>query len=104
MINPQHACAVEVILLSFICLFFLTSFNSPGLTWRDVQYLIVYTSKSDGFRTYRDKWRTNGAGLRYNHQFGFGIADAEAMVTRAKYWVNVPPQYEETVEPQHTNG
>ena len=98
---------VESLMLYIVChkLYpFMALSNSPDLTWRDVQYLIVYTSKSDGFVSFKDVWRTNGAGLRYNHQFGFGIADAEAMVTRAKHWVNVPPQYEETVEPQDTNG
>ena len=40
---------------------------------------------------------TNGAGLRVSHQFGFGAIDAEAMVTRAQRWVNVPQQRRETV-------
>ena len=65
----------------------------------------MYTSNTDDyFQSSLDEWRTNGAGLRYSHQFGFGVADAEAMVTRAKHWVNVPQQYEDTVEPQTTSG
>ena len=60
-----------------------------------MQYLIVYTSNpnvlmeddEDG-----DLWVTNGAGLRVSHSFGFGAIDAEAMVTRARHWINVPQQ------------
>ena len=40
---------------------------------------------------------TNGAGLRVSHQFGFGAIDAEAMVTRAQRWINVPEQVKQTV-------
>ena len=36
----------------------------------------------------------NGAGILVSHQFGFGVMDAEAMVTRARHWVSVPPQLE----------
>ena len=65
--------------------------HSPDLTWRDVQYLIVYTSnpsKTD------DLYVKNGAGILTSREFGFGVMDAEAMVTRARSWVNVPPQLE----------
>ena len=37
-------------------------------------------------------WMTNGAGIRVSSQFGFGAIDAEAMVTRAREWSNVPSQ------------
>ena len=40
---------------------------------------------------------SNGVGLRVSHQFGFGAIDAEAMVTRAQRWINVPEQRKETV-------
>ena len=63
------------------------------MTWRDVQYLIVYTSKHDALLTKSDDSRTkNAAGLYFSHQFGFGAVDAEAMVTRARHWINVPTQ------------
>ena len=42
-------------------------------------------------------WQTNGAGLRYNSRFGFGIMDAGAMVAAAEEWVNVPEMVSETV-------
>ena len=67
-----------------------TIIYSSDLTWRDVQYLIVYTS--DTTKLKGGEWTTNGAGLRVSSQFGFGAIDAEAMVTRAKNWINVPVQ------------
>ncbi len=55
-----------------------------------MQYLIAYTS--DHTILTGGEWTTNGGGLRVSHKFGFGAIDAEAMVTRAKRWTNVPEQ------------
>ena len=68
--------------------------HSPDLTWRDVQYLIVYTSNIDILTV--DDLATNGAGLKFSHICGFGAIDAEAMVTRARHWTNVPEQLKVT--------
>ena len=59
---------------------------SPELSWRDVQYLIAYTSNSANLE---GEIITNGAGLKVSNQFGFGAIDAEALVTRARYWTPV---------------
>ena len=75
---------------------------SPDLTWRDVQYLIVYTSNTK--ETNATDSVTNGAGLVVSHQVGFGVIDAEAMVTRAQRWTNVPPQVVEEVTPTPASG
>lgn len=75
---------------------------STNLTWRDVQYLIVYTANP--LLTNATTYTTNGAGLMVSHQYGFGVMDAEALVTRARYWVNVPPQLEEHVLPSPLLG
>ena len=69
---------------------------SPDLTWRDIQYLIVYTSNPDPLLGHTDDHFTNGAGLTVSHQFGFGAIDGEAMVTRAQRWTNVPEQIKHT--------
>ena len=63
--------------------------NSPELTWRDVQYLVVYSSNSD-LPQDDAGWRTNGAGLKYSHIFGFGVLDTAVVVNRARYWTTVP--------------
>ena len=73
--------------------------------WRDVyyiQYLIAYSSNPDILTG--DDWVTNGGGLRVSHYFGFGAIDAEAMVTRAKNWTNVPEQHTETVFSTSSSG
>ena len=67
---------------------------SPSLTWRDVQYLIVYTANP---QLTAGPPTINGAGLAVSHQYGFGVMDAEAMVTRARHWINVPPQINNTI-------
>ncbi len=64
---------------------------SPDLTWRDIQYLIIYTSDTTNLLQ-SGEWSVNHAGLKVSPQFGFGAIDAEAMVTRAKHWTNVPEQ------------
>ena len=46
----------------------------------------------------------NGAGLQVSREFGFGVMDAEAMVTRARHWVNVPPQLKDSVTPANDSG
>ena len=55
-----------------------------------MQYLIVYTSNIDILTL--DDVQTNAAGLKFSHSVGFGAIDAEAMVTRARHWINVPEQ------------
>ncbi len=71
---------------------------SPDLTWRDVQYLLVYTSNPDLLVDDGD-WSTNNAGLKFHLHFGFGAVDVEAVVTRARYWENVPTQRSDSVSP-----
>ena len=83
---------------------FLYILYSPRLTWRDIQYLIAYTSNSNSLVSLTDDEFTNGAGLTVSHQFGFGAIDAEAMVTRAQRWENVPAQLSDTITPSVTSG
>ena len=61
---------------------------SRNLTWRDVQHIIVLTSRKDHLQS--PSWITNGAGLQFSHRFGFGVLDAAAIVNRALHWVPVP--------------
>uniref|UniRef100_A0A674NA07 Proprotein convertase subtilisin/kexin type 5b n=1 Tax=Takifugu rubripes TaxID=31033 RepID=A0A674NA07_TAKRU len=61
------------------------------LTWRDVQHIIVKTSKA-GHLSAPD-WKTNAAGYNVSHLYGFGLMDAEAMVKEAERWKQVPAQH-----------
>ena len=80
-----------------IVLWLLCITHSPSLTWRDVQYLIVYTANP--YLTNGTDTQINGVGLSVSRQYGFGVMDAEAMVTRARHWINVPPQMNDSVTP-----
>lgn len=61
------------------------------LTWRDVQHLLVKTSRPLHLKA--ADWKTNAAGLRVSHLYGFGLVNAEAMVLQASRWRNVPEQH-----------
>ncbi|CAL8349422.1 unnamed protein product [Merluccius merluccius] len=61
------------------------------LSWRDVQHLLVKTSRPVHLKA--SDWKTNAAGHRVSHLYGFGLLDAEAMVVEAKRWRSVPPQH-----------
>ncbi|TRY60185.1 hypothetical protein DNTS_003795 [Danionella cerebrum] len=61
------------------------------LTWRDVQHIIVKTSRA-GHLSAPD-WKTNAAGYNVSHLYGFGLMDAEAMVKEAEHWKQVPQQH-----------
>ncbi|QQP54174.1 Uncharacterized protein FKW44_006919 [Caligus rogercresseyi] len=67
---------------------------NPTLTWRDVQHLVVLTSRgSSGNYLKSDDWKTNGAGREYSHSYGFGLMDADAITEMASNWTNVPEQH-----------
>ncbi|XP_029024628.1 proprotein convertase subtilisin/kexin type 5 [Betta splendens] len=69
----------------------LTLEANPLLTWRDVQHIIVRTSKAH--QLVAPDWHVNGAGYKVSHLYGFGLLDAERMVKEAERWKQVPPQH-----------
>ncbi|KAM3849768.1 proprotein convertase subtilisin/kexin type 5-like, partial [Diretmus argenteus] len=64
---------------------------NPLLTWRDVQHIIVKTSRAGHLNAL--DWKTNAAGYNVSHLYGFGLMDAEAMVKEAERWKQVPAQH-----------
>lgn len=77
----------------FLGIFALVLEANPKLSWRDLQHLIVNTSKVTD-RQDRD-WQKNGAGHRVNHKYGFGVLDTAALVAAATSpnWRTVPEQH-----------
>lgn len=63
---------------------------NPKLNWRDFQYITALTAiKVDQ----PSDWELNKAiGKEFSHQYGYGKADAYAMVEMAKTWKPVKPQ------------
>uniref|UniRef100_A0A3P9N2S0 Proprotein convertase subtilisin/kexin type 6-like n=1 Tax=Poecilia reticulata TaxID=8081 RepID=A0A3P9N2S0_POERE len=70
----------------------LTLEANPLLTWRDVQHIIVCTSKAH--HLVAPDWHYNGAGYKVSHLYGFGLLDAESMAKEAERWKQVPAQHE----------
>ncbi|KAF2863372.1 pheromone processing endoprotease KexB [Piedraia hortae CBS 480.64] len=63
---------------------------NPRLTWRDIQWITVLTAIEVD---QPDDWTMNKAvGKRFSHQYGYGKADAWALVETAKNWTSVKPQ------------
>jgi len=61
---------------------------NPNLTWRDVQHILVNTATRNDPGS--AGWFENGAGIFFNHSYGFGRVNATAAVTAAQTWNNVP--------------
>lgn len=82
----------------------LTLQANPALTWRDVQHLIVLTSTRNGFTDSYSDWSKNGMGKEYSQVLGFGLMNAEAMVSQARSWTLVPSQNTVTLSAQTGAG
>jgi len=59
---------------------------NQNLTWRDVQRILATTARQN--HPADPDWKTGG-GIRFNHRYGFGVADADAAVHAAKTWESV---------------
>ena len=57
---------------------------NQNLTWRDVQHILVHSSRKNDAND--SSWNVNGAGLLVSHKFGFGAVDAGAAVSLAENW------------------
>ena len=69
---------------------------NPELSWRDVQHLIVWTSKPFRFKAL--DWELNGVGKHFSHNYGFGLMNAGSLVELAIRWNPVEPQLNCRVE------
>lgn len=64
---------------------------NPELTWRDMQHLVVQSSRYEPLK-HESGWTLNAVGRWVSHKFGYGLMDAEAMVKSALRWKKTPPQ------------
>lgn len=65
---------------------------NPKLTWRDMQYIIVLTSRYTPLSK-EDGWIVNGANRPVSTMFGYGLMDADRMVTFAAKWKSLLEQH-----------
>ena len=63
----------------------------PGLSWRDLQYLILLSSNPRPLQA-ESGWQANSLGRLVSHKFGYGLLDAGSLVRMALNWTNVPGQ------------
>ncbi|XP_045465314.1 furin-like protease 2 isoform X1 [Harmonia axyridis] len=96
-LRPDHICTVEhtgtsasAPLAAGICALALEA--NPSLTWRDMQYLVVLTSRAAPLEK-ETGWISNGMKRKVSHKFGYGLMDASALVNLAEKWTTVPPQH-----------
>jgi subtilisin family serine protease len=61
---------------------------NPNLTYRDVQQILIHSSRHFDFAD--PDVRLNGAGFRVSHNVGFGVPDAGFAVRLARDWPNRP--------------
>jgi subtilisin-like proprotein convertase family protein len=62
----------------------------PTLTWRDLRIILAQSARKND--PGNAEWTVNGGLFNINHNYGFGVADANAAVTLARIWVNVGAQ------------
>ena len=67
---------------------------NDALTWRDVKLILAASARKNdtgdsGWETGASKYGTSG-NYEFNHEYGFGVADAQAAVNLAETWANVP--------------
>ena len=60
---------------------------NANLTWRDVQHILVHSSRQND--ALDSSWGVNGAGLDVSHKYGYGVIDAGAAVSMAEAWSTV---------------
>lgn len=96
-LRPAFICTVEhtgtsasAPLAAGICALALEA--NPTLTWRDMQYLVVLTSRAAPLEK-ETGWIVNGVKRKVSHKFGYGLMDAGALVALAEKWTTVPPQH-----------
>ena len=61
---------------------------NPKLTWRDVMFITILTSRPKAIKS--NNYIQNKRGLLVSSRYGFGLMDAGRMVEVAKNWINVP--------------
>jgi subtilisin-like proprotein convertase family protein len=63
---------------------------NPDLTWRDVQHILVESSRV--IDPNDERWVVNGAGRLVSEAYGYGMVDALAAVTLAESWAGAEPE------------
>ena len=78
---------------------------NPDLTWRDLKLILAASARKNdpdnsGWKDGAPKYRSDSDAdlYHFNHEYGFGVVDADAAVNLAKEWTNAPPLVSSTTE------
>lgn len=74
---------------------------NPNLGWRDMQGILVATSKQ--MNAEGGGWTLNGAGYSHSYEYGFGLVNAPAAVNASLTWENFGPEKQIMVESGSVN-
>ncbi|XP_020626671.1 furin-like [Orbicella faveolata] len=74
---------------------------NKNLTWRDMQHIIIRSSRADKRIIKAKDWNSNGANLTASNYVGFGLMDAYGLVSLAMNWTTVAPQLTCTIPYLH---
>ena len=74
---------------------------NPNLTWREVQDILVHSSRK--VNPNNASWANNGAGLPFSHDYGFGMIDANAAVAMALNYTPMRPEISATLFASNRN-
>ena len=75
---------------------------NSNLTWRDVQHILVQSSRK--IDTNHIGWFLTESGNWYNHAYGYGLVDATASVNLAKTWTTIGNEISITTDKIEVNG
>ena len=81
--------------------------GNSALTWRDVKLILAASARKNdasnaGWEEGAAKYGDSG-NYEFNHEYGFGVVDAQAAVNLAKNWTNVPALRQSTVRSGNIN-
>ena len=96
-LRPEHLCtdshtgtSASAPIAAGVCALALDA--NSALTWRDMQYLVVMSSRPDPLGD-EPGWSTNGVGRKFSHKFGYGLMDADRISQLASTWKALPQQH-----------
>ncbi len=81
----------------------LTLESCPDLTWRDIRWLLSYTSKK--IDNENEFWEENTAKRSHNINYGYGLIDTDSMIKecRSKYYTLLPKEISASISIENAN-
>jgi hypothetical protein len=75
--------------------------QNPRLHWRDIQHLLVRSSRR--IDASHPSWARNGAGFFFSEYYGFGLLDVGQAVDFSGRWASIPAETSVTISASQAN-